>query len=193
MRDLQQAFVGGDQQNQAQKLPENVQSLNFDPKKAAGNNDEKLLDLLKRESEDSGVGQLSSDNHSDHSDSNQQTTNAGQHLLRMQKNQQRIVSDSSSCGGYESTESRSDKDIVVLAAERISAIDLVAEQQQQRRGDRHAHRHAANAWPAYPAQHQHQQNVSKNVSKQDECVKPKKTSFWHNLFGKKKDSKKSAS
>ena len=67
MRDLQQAFVGSAENDaiESQKLPENVQSLNFDPKKAAGRNDEKLLDMLKREGSpesDSGIG------HSDNSD-----------------------------------------------------------------------------------------------------------------------------
>lgn len=124
MRDLQQAFV---QDNQSPEQMQDLNRLNFDPKKKA-DNDAKLLDLLKNPSNEDTVVIPSGDSDSGHGtdpDHPGSTTvavaNVGHH--RASSNVKKyMVSDSSSCGGYDSAES--EKDIIVLAAEHIQAVKI---------------------------------------------------------------------
>lgn len=153
MRDLQQAFVHDHQSNPVANM-EDLNRLNFDPKKKAVN-DANLLDLLKAEDQDqtdSGHGtdpERPSPSQSVEQKRASKVMTATASNVRQQP-QKYLVSDSSSCGGYESAES--EKDIVVLAAEHIQALDI-----QQ---DRH-----------HPDQVQHENNK-----------KPKKKSFWQKLL-----------
>lgn len=119
MRDLQQAFV---QDNDS--APDNFQNLNFNPAKKA-ENEANLLDLLKQpeiDYSDSGHG-------TDPGPSPTQSVDRACHVVRSKQSvalekspKSYLISDSSSCGGYESAES--EKDIIVLAAEQIQAIKI---------------------------------------------------------------------
>ena len=89
-----------------------------------------------------------------------------------------LVSDSSSCGGYESTES--EKDIIVLAAEHIHAYDQIINscelKNQQVSGSRKA--------TLKPTE--------KTTNDNTKTVKPKK-SFWQKLTANLKPSNSSSS
>lgn len=125
MRDLQQAFV---QDNQSPEQMQDLNRLNFDPKKKA-DNDAKLLDLLKN-NPTTVIIPASGDSDSGHGTDPEHPgvpTNAGGHLTTNRAssnnvNKKYLVSDSSSCGGYDSAES--EKDIIVLAAEHIQAVQI---------------------------------------------------------------------
>lgn len=206
MRDLQQAFV-----DMKDETPENMDKLNFDPKKKA-NNDAKLLDLLKGPDDnpsDSGHG---TDPGPSPSQSDHQMHRASSKSVRTHQSSNRyLISDSSSCGGYESAES--DKDIVILASEQIQALEI-----SETRGHHRSHGQLGHVrYQRQPHQQQQQQqhhvpiriqsgtnfvsspnqgmpmappseeapNSSKGTSK--------KKSFWQLLTGKKSSSKKNAS
>ena len=104
--------------------------LNFDPKNKA-NNDTKLLDLLKGPDDhpsdsghgtDPGPSPSQSDHHQMHRASSKSVRNQQNSTHQQQQQHRYLISDSSSCGGYESAES--EKDIVILASEQIQALDI---------------------------------------------------------------------
>jgi len=184
MRDLQQAFVQDN--DQIDKL--DLNQLNFDPKKKAIN-DANLLDLLKQEeNQDSGHG-------TDPGPSPSQSVDraSGKNSVRKlivppvppvksvdfsknsgdfmgPKHQHRyLISDSSSCGGYESAES-SEKDIIVLAAEQIETVEskvIKSTSKSSKKGDS-------------------KKNKSKSANNAEKA--PKKKSFWQKLTANLKGS-----
>ena len=87
-----------------------------------------------------------------------------------------LVSDSSSCGGYESTES--EKDIIVLAAEHIHAYD-----QKINSFDKN---------PQVPSKKTTPKANEKATNDNMKTVKPKK-SFWQKLTSNLKSSNSSSS
>lgn len=126
-RGLQQAFV------QDNESPDNLDlnRLNFDPNKKAVT-DANLLDLLKEPNQDpdsghgtdpsTSPGQLSVEQRASKLSvrKNVQVPKNGQ-MAQQKSPKPFFVSDSSSCGGYESAES--EKEIRVLSAEHIHAYD----------------------------------------------------------------------
>ena len=80
-----------------------------------------------------------------------------------------LISDSSSCGGYESAES--EKDIVILASEQIQALEITQ-----------------------PHQNNSHENSSSSSPTSEKAPKvSKKKSFWQQLFTSKKSNKKCVS
>jgi len=193
MRDLQQAFV------QDNETPDNLDlnCLNFDPNKKAVT-DANILDLLKspnpnsEQDPDSGHGTdpapspglISVDQRASKSvrksgpvAKTSQVTKSGQ-AVQQKGPKSYLVSDSSSCGGYESTES--EKDIIVLAAEHMHAYDQIINSCELKNQQVSSSRKAT----PKPAE--------KTTSDNTKIVKPKK-SFWQKLTANLKPSNSSSS
>lgn len=138
---------------------QDLNRLNFDPKKKAVN-DANLLDLLKKQADDnvndpdSGHG-TDPGGPSPSQSVEQKRASLSKTVVRLQQQQhpqKYLVSDSSSCGGYESGSAESEKDIVVLAAEHIQTLDIMGNKE------------------------------ASATAEQQEVKKPKKKSFWQKLL-----------
>jgi len=174
MRDLQQAFVVKDE-----PTPDTLDRINFDPSKKA-TNDSKLLDLLKCPDDSGQSGHSDSGHGTDpgpspsHSDNHHPMHRASSKSVRERQQQPRgqpryLISDSSSCGGYESAES--EKDIVILASEQIQALEITQ-----------------------PHQNNSHENSSSSSPTSEKAPKvSKKKSFWQQIFSSKKSNKKCVS
>ena len=186
MRDLQQAFVDDPAKFQTDppENPINLNSLNFDPKNH-NPTDQKFLDLL-RDSDDSGNGSQPSANEdggtpvlskSGSGCGSQGRTQKLRSVRERSKSAPRIpiVSDSSSCGGYESAESDRFQDEV----SKRSIEDLIEVVRLDDDED------VTDSKPG-PAP---EQPGEKSGPASDQ--KPVKKSFWKKLTGggKKKDGK----
>lgn len=160
MRDLQQAFVQDNERIDNLDLNQ----LNFDPKKKAVT-DANLLDLLKQEeNQDSGHGTDPGPSPSQSVESKRASIKNNVNKI---DNRRYLVSDSSSCGGYESAES-SEKDIIVLAAEQIEAIAI--EEVKKDNSPKN----------------------EKKSKKNKDTKSPKKKSFWQKLTANFKGSSRSS-
>jgi hypothetical protein len=172
MRDLQQAFVIQDVATpNAGGQPDNMMnSMNFDPKKAG--NDSKLLDLLRKNENSTAAEIVHSDSGHGTDPTPSPNPDSGTGFEPVLKTNRRfarsaptsnkyLVSDSSSCGGYESAESEKDQ-IIVLASEQIRSLDL----DQDRR----------------------KKTGSPSTAAADPSAKKAKKTFWQKLTGSKKNS-----
>ena len=116
--------------------------------------------------------------------------------VRDRNQQQRyLISDSSSCGGYESAES--EKDIVILASEQIHALELQPRQQQRRSAGQHQQQEhhvsptsmtSSSAGGATTTSTSIYSSTNMEPSKSSSST-TKKKSFWQLLTGKKSSKK----
>ena len=116
--------------------------------------------------------------------------------VRDRNQQQRyLISDSSSCGGYESAES--EKDIVILASEQIHALELQPRQQQRRSTAQHQQQEhhvsptsmtSSSAGGATTTSTSIYSSTNMEPSKSSSST-TKKKSFWQLLTGKKSSKK----
>ncbi len=185
MRDLQQAFL---QDNESPDNLQDMNHLNFDPKKRA-NNSANLLDVLKQ------PGSADSELDSGHgTDSGPSPTNEVKRACKnnpvrvQQPTHKYLISDSSSCGGYESAES-SEKDIVVLAAEQIHAVHLSSPSSNYANP-----RKSSSSMQASKAALKNSSEIQTDQPDSSSNVnKKKKMSFWKKLTANLKPSSSSSS
>ena len=189
MRDLQQAFV------QDNESPDNLDlnCLNFDPNKKAVT-DANLLDLLKQPNPnpeldpDSGhgtdpgpsPGQISVEQRA----SKSVRKSGGQIGSQKGPKKPYLVSDSSSCGGYESAESL-EKDIIVLAAEHIQAYD---DNEKNNKYSSEKNQHFSKKSTSSSSN-----NAVKSIPNENTKTVKQKKSFWQKLTANLKGSSSSSS